>query len=1000
MLQVFRRWSFITLTVLAALGLAASVANAAPVEPVSFQDTIAPLFQNRCLKCHNDAHAEGGLSLATAKDLVDGGYVEPGDPDSSDLIALVTPHGARAEMPKDEQPLSPYQISALAQWIREGADWPADQVLSEPVVGDLDWWSLEPVVAPPLPVEATVEHPVDRFLQAGYQSKGLSPVGTASAEQLVRRLYYDLTGLPPAQKEVARFQAAWERDSETAWLELVDRLLASAAFGEKFAHHWLDLARYAETHGYDKDQLRNNAWPYRDYVIASLNADKPYSRFIQEQVAGDVLFRGQSEGIVGLGFLAAGPWDLIGHVEVGEAKQDGRIAKHLDRDEMLAACFNVFMSTTIQCAQCHNHKFDPLTMEDYYQGQAIFAAVDRADRMHSGLSPAQEQAKKDLLDELAKLNAEAQRLATEAHNHLDPLVSDIDRQIDALQAQFSQPPPSQHGYHSQISSSPTDEKWVQVDFGESVVVSRIRLRAAFDHFNQIGAGFGFPVRYRVEGSLDPSFEEASVRLLYDATKDDQPNPGLKPVEISIDDMPLQYLRVTATRLAERQNDFIFALAELEFELDRDVEALITARDSIESGERWRRSNLIDGIYHQELSDAVAQKQLWELQHRRRQITDQAQDVQAAARQAEIRQRCVELDAEIGKFPEGKYVYAVATEFSPVGQFLATGGAPRTIRLLHRGDIGSPGDEMSPDGPLLWSNAAAPFTGLAAHDEQAARAALAVYLSSPENPLVWRTIANRLWQWTFGQPLVGTPNDFGRMGMLPTHPELLDYLAARMRDDPQHSLKSIIRLLVTSHAYRRATASDSANVDIDADNAFVWRANRRRLSAEELRDSMLSLAGVLQVEPRGGPSFQDFVIEKPEHSPHFEYHLHDPLDPRSHRRSIYRFVVRSQPQPMLTTLDCADPSISVPVRDESTTALQALTQWNSRLSIAMAEQFSKRLESRALSSPQAAVQWACREAWGRNPTDSEESVLVPLLQQYGGSALGRVLMNSSQFTYVE
>lgn len=804
MIHVLRRWTFITLTALFALGQGMIAVNSARSEPVSFVDTIAPLFQNRCLHCHNEVLNEGGLSLTTAADLWDGGYVEPDDPDASSLIALVTPHGNRAEMPKQERPLSQDQIAALTQWIRDGANWPAEVVLAERAVSDLDWWSLRPIVDSPVPVDATATNPVDHFLQAGHESKTLSPVGTAAPELLVRRLYYDLTGLPPAREEVARFEAEWERDPEPAWLDLVDRVLASSAFGEKLAHHWLDLARYAETHGYDKDQLRVNAWPYRDYVIASFNADKPYTRFVQEQVAGDVLFPGQPDGIVGLGFLAAGPWDLIGHVEVGEGKQDGRIAKHLDRDEMLAACFNVFMSTTIQCAQCHNHKFDPLTMEDYYQGQAIFAAVDRADRIYTGLSTVQEVTKRALVVELAELNSESQRLRTEAENRLAPLVGDIDRRIDALQAQFGQPAPAQHGYHSQISSSAADEKWIQVDFGQPVAITQIRIRAAFDDFNGIGAGFGFPVRYRVEGSLDPDFQDESVRLLHDATTEDQPNPGLEPVEIPLDETPMQYLRVTATQLAARQNDFIFAVAELEFDLDSDVEPAFTSLDSIESGERWRLDNLNDGIFHQELSESVAQKELWKLQRQRKQFVDQAHDTQAAERQAEIQIRSSALALELEKTPAGESVYAAATQFSSAGQFHATAGVPRTVRLLHRGDISSPGEVMSPEGPLLWSNATASFSSVQPQDERSARAALAMYLSSPENPLVWRTIANRLWQWTFGQPLAGTPNDFGRMGMLPSHPELLDYLAARLRDDPNQSMKSIIRLLVTSQAYRRST----------------------------------------------------------------------------------------------------------------------------------------------------------------------------------------------------
>ncbi|QDS93311.1 Planctomycete cytochrome C [Roseimaritima multifibrata] len=982
-------------------------------QKVSFLESVAPLLQNRCLQCHNDSVTEGGLSLATSQDLVDGGYVQPGSPDESDLISLVTPHGARAEMPKDERPLTGEQIKTLAQWIEEGATWPSDVVLTDPVVSDLDWWSLKPLTRPALPAGNQTTHPVDNFVQAGYTKQGLSPVQTASPENLVRRIYYDLTGLPPTGDEVAAFLQESKTDPEAAWLTLVDRLLASDNFGEKFAHHWLDLARYAETHGYDKDKLRTNAWPYRDYVIASFNADKPYSRFVQEQVAGDVLFPGTPDGIVGLGFLAAGPWDFIGHVEVGEGKQDGRIAKHLDRDEMLAACFNVFMSTTIQCAQCHNHKFDPLSMQDYYEGHAIFAAVDRADRLYTGLSPDQLQERDSLVAELAALKSESNRLAAEAKSRLAPLVADLDPKIKALRDQFGQQPPAQHGYHSQVSKSNAEAKWIQIDFGDVVSIDKIRLRAAFDNYNQIGGGFGFPIRYRVEGSQDPLFQDATVRLLHDASTSDQPNPGLKPVEIAGEGVPVRYLRVTATKLAERKNDFIFALAELEFDIDRDVKTSggtddqklptapsITALDSIESGERWRQINLVDGIYYQELRDASAQQELWRLLEQRDQFVQQVRDPQAELRQTEIQKQAKTLEAKIGQFPEGEFVYAASTQFSPAGQFRSTGGAPRAIHLLHRGDIGSPGDLMHPDGPILWGEASWPFQGIAVTDEQAARGAFAEYLTSPENPLTWRAIANRLVQWTFGKPLVGTPNDFGRMGMLPSHPELLDFLAATLRDDPNHSLKSIIRLLVTSQTYRLAATTDEANADLDADNRYLWQAHRRRLSAEELRDSMLALAGVLQIDQRGGASFQDFVIEKPQHSPHYEYHLHDPLDPRSHRRSIYRFVVRSQPQPMLTTLDCADPSISVPMRDESTTALQALTQWNSQLSIAMADQFAVRLKALDFPTEQAAVQWACQQAWGRAPTEEDLAVLVPLLKVHGGSALGRVLMNSSPFTYIE
>jgi hypothetical protein len=247
--------------------------------------------------------------------------------------------------------------------------------------------------------------------------------------------------------------------------------------------------------------------------------------------------------------------------------------------------------------------------------------------------------------------------------------------------------------------------------------------------------------------------------------------------------------------------------------------------------------------------------------------------------------------------------------------------------------------------------------------------------------------------------VGTPNDFGRGGLLPTHPELLDYLAATLRDDPDQSVKSLVRLIVTSEAYRRGSGHDEANAAIDAGNAYHWRANRRRLSAEEFRDSVLAVSGKLN-HATGGKPFQDFIVEKPEHSPHYQYHLHDPNDPASHRRTIYRFVVRSQPQPMLTTLDCADPSMSVPARDESTTALQALTQWNSRFVEAMSRHFAERLRKEAPKSAEAKVELACRLATGRAPSPEELEVLVGHLKDHGEESLARVVLNLNAFVYVD
>lgn len=984
------------LTVLGLLALFLS-ATTGFGEP-DFEKDIAPVLEATCLSCHDLHEKKGDLDLSTrAAALSFEGGIVPGDPGASLLLDVVS--GPDPEMPKTGAPLTAEQVAALREWIANGAQWPEDRTLVHDPERDLDWWSLKPIEKNDPTGLGDQSNPVDSFIEAMLAEKGLRPVEAAEPITLIRRLSYDLTGLPPTPEEVEAFLGSPD------WDALVDRLLRSSAFGEKFGQHWLDVARYAETHGYDKDKPRNNAWPYRDYVIRSFNEDKPFSRFVQEQVAGDFLFPGDPDGVVALGFLAAGPWDFIGHWEVGEGKLDGRIAKHLDRDEMVSAVFNVFQSTTIQCAQCHHHKFDPIRMEDYYRLHAVFAAVDRADRVYDGLPPDQQNRKNELLSEINSLKTEREKLTTEVKRLVAAKASGIDRRIAELREKYgtggTQKP--QYGYHSGITKNPDEVKWVQVDLEKPRSATQVKIVPSFDTFADIGAGFGFPVRYRLEVSNDANFEN-EIRVLLDATKGDQPNPGAKTLVVEGDGKPFRYVRLTATKLRERKNDYMLALAELEVWPEQSDENFalgkkVFSKDSIEQGVRWSRNNLVDGIFYKEVSNPAANAELNELQKKRDAIENSLRPPETDARLAEIDEQLNSLEAELKQIPDGEMVYAAATHFPRGGRFTATEGEPRPIHLLHRGDLRLPGERVKPGAPPLWSEVEPTFFNGEKREEGAARAELARYLTREDNPLLWRTMANRVWQWVFGAPLVGTPNDFGRGGMEPTHPELLDFLAATLRDDPEQSVKKLVRLLVTSDTYRRACDHDSANDAIDVDNGYLWRANRRRLTAEEFRDSLLMVSGVIDRE-MGGPSFQDFVIEKPQHSPHYQYHLHDPDDPESHRRSIYRFVVRSQPQPMLTTLDCADPSISVPERDESTTALQALTQWNHRFVEAMASQFADRLRVDAPKSAAGKVEFACLLALGREPSVKERDILTNHLEEHGESSFARVLFNMNAFVYVD
>src|SRR5262249_14414499 len=268
-------------------------------------------------------------------------------------------------------------------------------------------WAWRPIKRPAVPKvssairdpRAPIRNPIDSFIAARLAQAGLKMSAEADRRTLIRRLSFDLLGLPPTPERVQQFVS--DRDPQ-AYEKLVDELLQSPRYGERWARHWLDVVHYGDTHGYDKDKPRPNAWPYRDYVIRALNEDKPYARFVQEQLAGDVLFPGTRDGIEALGFIAAGPWDLIGHEEVPESKTDGKIARHLDRDDMVANTLQTFNSLTVQCAQCHNHKFDPIPQDDYYSLQAVFAALDRTDKQYD-IAPAVAKQRAALEAELAKM---------------------------------------------------------------------------------------------------------------------------------------------------------------------------------------------------------------------------------------------------------------------------------------------------------------------------------------------------------------------------------------------------------------------------------------------------------------------------------------------------------------------------------------------------------------------------------------------------------------------
>src|ERR1051325_7976321 len=348
--------------------------------------------------------------------------------------------------------------------------------------GNANSWTFQPASRPVVPSLAqprsTLRNPIDAFILERLRVHHLSPAPEADRATLLRRLTFDLTGLPPTPDDMEAFRAD---QSAQAYEKVVDRLLASPRYGERWARHWLDVVHFGETHGYDKDKLRPNAWPYRDYVIRAFNDDKPYSRFVQEQVAGDALFPDEPDGIVATGFIAAGPWDYVGHVELPITKTDGLIARYNDRDDMVMTTMSTFQSLTVHCARCHNHKFDPITQKDYYSLQAVFAGVDRADRAFDSDKQvfakrrALLQKRKPLEERHTALTNEIVKISSPELQKLDGQMKQLKEQLDliGLAAQAEKSPGN--GYHSGIEKNPETLKWVQVDLGQSLALDELRL---------------------------------------------------------------------------------------------------------------------------------------------------------------------------------------------------------------------------------------------------------------------------------------------------------------------------------------------------------------------------------------------------------------------------------------------------------------------------------------------------------------------------------------------
>ena len=791
----------------------------------------AAILEAHCLRCHNASVRMSGLSLVSAADAAKGGLhgpaIVPGKPDESNLLHMIS--GEKPMMPMQSAPLTGAQVAEIRAWIEQGAAWPEDLRADR---NKADLWSLQPLRKPPVPPVASdwVRTPIDAFVLAKLSEKKLTPSPEADAATLIRRLTYDLHGLPPTWEEIQAFVA--DR-SPGAFEKLVDRLLASPRYGERWGRHWLDVVHYGESHGYDKDKPRRNAWPYRDYVIRAFNQDKPYARFVEEQLAGDVLWPDDPEPTVATGFIAAGPWDYVGQVELREGTTDKNITRLLDRDDMVMATMSTFVSMTAHCARCHDHKFDPIPQVDYYSLQAVFAGVDRADRPYD-LDPKVHAARRPLLEKRRALLVDLRPLQEQAASATSPELKKLDDALTEIKFEFAQ-----------------------------------------------------------------------------------------------------------TQKAELQPQIA--------KLSADRKAL------------WQ--SLVSPETHAQIARLTA-------------------EVQA-------------VDRELDRLGKPQWVYAAANAFDPQGTFTFA-VEPRPIAVLQRGSVESPGKRVGPGALSCVPSLASRFTVQDTESEGARRAALAHWITAPDNMLTWRSIVNRVWQYHFGAGIVDSANDFGHMGSQPTHPELLDWLAVTFRDRGG-SIKQLHKLILMSATYRQQSANNPANAQADSENRYLWRMNRQRLDAESVRDAVLSVSGKIDLT-MGGPSAEQFWF-KDDHSPTYDYARFDIDSPASYRRSVYRFIVRSVPDPFMDRLDCPDASLITAKRNTTITAIQALALLNNPFMVRQAEHLAARVKSLAADQDQQ-IGWLYRLALGRDPNQRETRRLADFAVQNGIENAARAILNTNEFLFVD
>ena len=918
-------------------------------EPVDYVREVRPIFEKHCTECHGAKKQKSGLRLDVKAAAMKGGdehapNIIAGKSKESPLIQFVVSEDKDERMPPKGERLTPEEVAMLTRWIDEGAVWP-DGVDVVKIEDRREHWAFKPLADPAPPGTKDAAWPrnaVDRFILARLEREGLRPSSEADRVAWLRRVTFDITGLPPTPEEVATFvnRTHSSHESDQSYEAEVDRLLASPRYGERWAQHWLDVVRYADTHGFEVNTERPNAWPYRDYVIRAFNNDTPYDRFIREQLAGDALGEDAATG-----FLVTASVLLPG--QIGQDEPSKRLARQDSLDEIVTNIGQTFLGLSVGCARCHDHKFDPILQRDYYAMQAFVAGVEYEDR------------------ELHTPEAEARKVEAQAWQER---VAKIDTQLGRM--------------------SPLARPAADVAQRESTAAALrppVNARANTDRFAPVPAK---RVRFtiRATNNLEPCIDELEV---FDMAGTNIALASAGATVTSSGDT------VVADRHELRQihdgqygnsrswmsNETGRGWVVIEFPQERTIDRVVWGRD--------REGKFADRLATSYVVEVAAAGGEW------RAVADSSDRAAAAPgdpapafstaglSDAEAREATDLMNEK--KSLEGKIRSATEGRIAFAGKFRA----PDKIHLLNRGDPEQPKDEVVPAVLSALGDLKLP----ADTAEQQRRRALADWIASPQNPLTARVMVNRIWQGHFGTGLVETPSDFGRNGTKPSHPELLDWLAQEFIRSGW-SVKHMHRLIVLSATYRQTAAANPIASEKDADARLLWRFPSHRLEAEIIRDAMLAVSGTLDLkmygrgfdlfDQRGGLSGFKPV----------ESFTGDGL-----RRMIYAHKVRREREAVFGAFDCPDAGQSTARRRESTTPIQALNLFNSRFTLDASAALAARVKRETGDDRAKQIQRAYQLTLSREPSADELRNAEPVVSEHGLATLCRALFNSNEFLFL-